>query len=498
MHRLALGILVCAACSSANTPSTPVDGSVPTPDSSVSPPATDVTRRAADSICSALFRCCDDNLDEYFAPYRGNDLLAQFKDRLPPDATLDEASCKTVLAEMLDVVPLGDWTRRVAAGDVTFDPAAFDACIATLDHAACGEPIRAALWDSTCLGFAPPSGGPAQRSFFHRTLGAGATCKPIRDGIGAAFYGTCNPTTSFCCYEVPGRDGCQFPYDGDGNGRTGTCQAIAGTGQSCSPSAPVKLCATGNDCDTDTLKCVAPVDAPLAVGAACIDAGYHALGTCQASYCDVLGTKKCEPMQPVGHDCSADEQCESGRCQTKCVEMDVCTGSPPPRPPSMPDGETCTNARDLIAASSASTTAGYTHLIAAPFGAADDYNPYKSSGLPPACSVVYDAKGHDVVYQVTLEPGDVLRMRLELDDGKQAGLYVLNSCPAATWWDSDMTGACGSNEYNVGFCNVVGCDPATLTLTHPATATAPATFWVVADQVGGTTSTGFHLDWRLD
>lgn len=495
MLRIAIVALACAACSSAQSNSVPVPDA-PVPEVDATPPASaaDVTKRAADSIGSALFRCCDDDLVEYFAPYRANELLEAFRDRLPP---ADEMACKTVLKEMLDIVPLGDWVTRASTGDVTFDAPAFDACLAALDGAACGDAVRAAVWDSTCLGFAAPAGGTSQRSFFRRTQGPSAACKPIRDGMGAAFYGTCDPTAAYCCYEVPGRDGCQFPYDADGNARSGTCHAVAATGQTCSPSAPVKLCATGSDCDGDTLKCVLPIEMPLAVGAACIDAGYYLLGTCQDSYCDIFGTKKCEAPKANGIDCSADEECQSGRCKTTCVPMDICTGVATPPPPPPADGETCTSARDLVTSSSASTTAGYSHRVAGSFGAVDNYNPLETSGLPPNCSVVYNANGHDVVYQVTLQPGDVLRMRLELTDGKQAGLYVLNSCPAATWPDSDQSGSCGSNEYNVGFCNVVGCDPATLTLTNPAMASA-ATFWIVADQVAGTTSTGFNLDWRLD
>src|SRR5689334_15034507 len=97
MQRLVFGTLMCVACSSASGPAASVDGGVTAPDAPLSPAATDVTHRAAASICSALFRCCDDDLVEYFAPYRGNDLLAQFKDRLPPAATLDEASCASVV-----------------------------------------------------------------------------------------------------------------------------------------------------------------------------------------------------------------------------------------------------------------------------------------------------------------------------------------------------------------------------------------------------------------
>lgn len=468
--------------------------------------AADVTRRAADAICSALFRCCDDDLVDYFAPYRENMLLEQFKPQLPPDATLDENGCRAVLKPMLEIVPLGDWVEQANDGSVTFDEPAFDACIAALDNATCGAEVRAALWDSTCLGFAPPAGGQARRSFFHRTRTAGATCKPIRDGIGAAFYGSCDPGQAFCCYEVPGRQGCQYPYDADGNARTGTCASTAAVGQTCSPSAPVQLCATGNDCDAETLRCVGANDAPLAVGATCVDDSYHLLGQCTDSYCDLFGTKRCEARHANGETCSADEQCESNRCSTTCVEMDLCTGEPsmedPPTPPPPSSGETCTSAIDLASVSVSSPVMGFAHRVTGTFGAANDYNPLGSSGMPPSCAYVYDANGNDRVYALTLQPGQTLRLRLELADGKQAGLYLLDSCPAGSWPDFDMTGACGSNEYNAGFCGPIGCDPAALTIAYPTTSgTQPnvaATFWVVVDQIAGTDSSGFSLDWNLD
>lgn len=493
MCRLLLCLLACAACSSA-TPTTQRPDAEISVDAVSPAPVPNVTARAAKAICGALFRCCDDDLVEYFAPYRNNELLAAFRDRLPPTGTLDEAGCQVVVEDMLDVVPLGDWVARANAGDVVFVPDAFDACITALDHATCGDAARAALWDSTCLGFTPPDGGTAQRAFFRRTKLSGASCQPIRDGIGAAFYGSCEPTAAFCCFEVPGRDGCQFPYDADGNARTGTCQAVASTGQACSPTAPVKLCATGSDCDGDTLKCVLPIDAPLAIGATCIDAGYHSLGVCTDSYCDVLGTKRCESRRANGQACSIGEQCQSGRCKTTCVPMDICTEV---APPAATDGETCASAKDLVAVSVASPAAGFTKRVTDVFGATNDYNPLKSSGLPPNCSVVYDASGKEVVYQATVQPGKALRLRLELADGKQAALYALNACPAATWPDSDMSGGCGSNEYNVGFCNIVGCDPASLTLSNASNMTA-ITYWIVVDQVAGATSTGFTLDWRID
>lgn len=280
----------------------------------------DMIPRSAAAICGALYRCCDADLALYFAPFRDNQLLAAFRDRLPPP---DETSCRQVMTEMLAITPFGDWTAAVERGEVTYDSAAFATCEASLQTAACGADVRAALWDSTCLGFSPPSGGTSQRSMFRRERSAGS-CGPVRDGVGAAFYGTCDPTVSFCCYQDPTRPGCQLPYDGNGNLRPGTCTAVMGIGQQCSSALPVALCATGNDCDPDTLVCVAPTDTPLAVGATCIDAGYHLLGSCQTSWCDVLGTKKCEPLRANGVTCGGGDECLSGRCNSVCVDNTVC------------------------------------------------------------------------------------------------------------------------------------------------------------------------------
>ena len=412
---------------------------------------------------------------------------------------LDEASCRLVVEEMLDIIPLGDWVRASNAGDVTYDAGAAAACVAALDTAACGQPARNALWDSTCFGFAAPSGGPEQRSMFHRTRPVGSTCAPVRDGVGAAFYGSCDPTTSFCCYEVPGRTGCQYPFDAAGVPRSGTCAPVAAVGAACGIAAPLKLCATGINCADDTQTCVAPVATPLAVGERCLDASFNQLGECQGSFCDALGTSRCEPQRANGAACTGGDECVSGLCNSVCVPMTICTGAPT-MPPPMTSNESCTNAPTLASASTASPLTGYTSRVAAPFGSANDYNPLGSSALPPACSVVYDARGKDVVYEVTLSPGDRLRVRAELADGKQAGIYLLDTCPGGSWPDFDLTGACGSNEYAVGFCGALGCDAAALDVRYPTTIsgqpTAPAKFWLVIDQVAGDTSSGFIVDWR--
>ncbi|HSN30092.1 MAG TPA: hypothetical protein VLT45_27585, partial [Kofleriaceae bacterium] len=330
MNRTLAALLVVLACCSKASPRLPDGGQPATGDAPASPPGDHLVERAATSICGALFRCCTTDLEAYFAPYRANDLLKAYRDRLPPAATLDETSCRQVVAEMLDIVPLGDWARAAAAGTVELDQPALQRCISALDHAACGEPARAALWDSTCFGFAAPAGGTEQRAFVHRTRHAGDTCAPIRDGVGATFYGTCDPTTSFCCYSQPGATGCQFPFDSASTPRTGTCQAVAATGASCSTAAPLSLCATGQDCDADSATCTAPSTTPLAIGQMCIDSHYQELGLCQGSWCDVLGSGKCMAFRDDGAACTSADECRSQHCDHTCLPDTRCDGAMPP------------------------------------------------------------------------------------------------------------------------------------------------------------------------
>lgn len=478
--------------------------------------AAELTRTVAASVCGALFRCCSEDLTTYFAPYRDNELLASFRDRLPPDAVLDEASCREVLEPMLDIVPLGDWVRSSLAGEVRYDDAAAGTCLENLDQAACGQPLRDALWDSTCFGFAAPGGGSDQRKAFQRTRGVGESCGPIRDGIGATFYGTCDPTTAFCCYQEPGQTGCQFPFSGQGP-RQGTCEAIAQVADTCSVTPPIKLCATGADCSDDTATCVVPSTVPLALGEPCIDENFTFLGECQDSFCDLFGTSNCEARHADGETCLGGDECTSGFCDSVCTPNDVCTGRDTPTPPmdagvdspldagsdvpATESNESCTSAPSLATSSVTSPLAGYVSRISGSFGASNDYNPLMSSGLPPSCAFAYDARGKEVVYAITLAPGDRLQLRAELVDGKQAGIYLLDSCPGASWPDFDLSGACGSNEYGAGFCGPVGCDPATLDFRYPAVLsgqpTSTATFWLVVDQVAGADSTGFVVDWKV-
>jgi len=283
---------------------------------------------AADAICGALFRCCSQqNIDDYFFSYANDQTLIDlgYDAQLPPKAAItDEASCSALVAEMLAIVPFGDWNEQAGLGNVTYHPDVAKDCEETLTNATCGAEVSAALYDAACFGFSAPV-GPKQRSTFSRTMGPGSTgCVPLRDGTGARFYGTCDPLVAFCCYESsasPG--GCAFPFDGDGNARAGACAPIAEEGQACSGGLnSVQLCKTGLDCDYEESVCVAPGTAPLQLGEDCMDASFNLLGECQDSWCDMLGTSKCEALKSDGTSCTFSNECESAAC-----EGGACTAS---------------------------------------------------------------------------------------------------------------------------------------------------------------------------
>ena len=540
---LALSCAALCACTS-STPATPDAGAntadaatgvdarpaqdASTADARPSTALATLTTDAATAICATLFRCCDgaDQAD-YFAPYLNNDLLSDFHDQLPPAVTLDEASCRSVLADMLDITPLGDWVAAATSGMVTFDGDAGTACLAALDGASCGEAARDALFDSTCFAFSAPTGGAEKRAYFDRTGATGASCLPIRDGVGAGFYGTCNPASHHCCYIDASEPelGCTYPFTGEGVARSGTCAPVAGLAQECTAIPPISLCATGVDCDYDSGTCVARSDAPLAIGSPCIDASFLTLGECVDSWCDLFGSKNCEAKKADDSACSAAYECMSGACvEQSCTEPTMCVSpgvsdevdagvadaGPADAGPADLDGgtasgsgETCADPIDLAAASSASDAPGYTDVVSGPFGASNDYNPLDSSGLPPGCSFVYDAVGLEVVYAVTLEPGETLKLRYTVTPSSSpGGLYILDSCSPVSWPDYDGSGACGNNEYaSNGYCGYLGCDPLDFTFTHPteidSTPTSAHTYWVVLDEVAGAVATSYQLDWKI-
>jgi hypothetical protein len=108
----------------------------------------------------------------------------------------------------------------VAAGEATFASYAAEGCRQTIETAACGAELEAAISYGSCVDIAAPEPG-TQRPMFVRTQGPGAACSSIRDGFGGLYYGTCDPAVSFCCQGTGGR--CGLPT---GTG-TGVCVAAA-------------------------------------------------------------------------------------------------------------------------------------------------------------------------------------------------------------------------------------------------------------------------------
>lgn len=204
--------------------------------------------------------------------------------------------------------------------------------------------------------------------------------------------------------------------------------------------------------------------------------------------------------------------------------VDGASGEPPPDgavadagPPLEPDatmsddgdtspGETCLDAPSLTAASEEipPNEPGYTHAVTGALGSANDYNPIQSAGLPPNCSLVFDAAGNEVVYQVVLNPGETMRMRLSLEGSTAIpALYFLDGCPEAGWPDLDGGGLCGDNEYKTdGFCQGGSCRPVVWDFTWPETIqgepTGTKTLFLVLDELEVATSQDFTLEWVIE
>ena len=178
------------------------------------------------------------------------------------------------------------------------------------------------------------------------------------------------------------------------------------------------------------------------------------------------------------------------------------TSTPAPQPGDM-NGETCSQAIDLANASTALEAGSpWPYRLEGSFGESNDYNPLSTSDLQPGCSMVYDATGLDSVVKVDLAPGETISMELFVTPNKsRAALYMLDSCPDATWPDHDESGACGNNEYDAhAFC-MSDCGPLGFQFTHPATLdgepTASKTYWIVIDTIETTDAEAWSLSWNI-
>ena len=296
------------------------------------PAAAAVVDAAAVALCGALYRCCpsDEELARFFAPVATSDPDGVFADvipRVPPNAPLSADECPSLVAAVHRTKGIGPFAAAAAAGEVDYDAAAAQSCLTRLDDATCGDDVTAALFDGTCFGLSAPLGGDQQRSMFTRTATDG-TCHPLADGFGGILFGTCDPTTSFCCID-DGSGACGF----GGTDDVGTCAPAAQEGEACSAFAPVLVCATGLECIPEAGPggsdgCVAPSLTTLADGDVCYDESvYRLLGDCVGGWCDATGTNRCEPRRVDGAECQTADQCVSLGCVDGiCGVDDFCAG----------------------------------------------------------------------------------------------------------------------------------------------------------------------------
>ena len=295
------------------------------PDGSVQSIAlSELNSRVAEGICEALLNCCDDESQAlYFYNYLENESLSAQHDYLPPNAALNPETCPSIMNELLSEVWLGSWKSQAEAGLVSYNPDEAFACLQELQNASCGEEMRSAIFDGECFGYSAPSGGDSHRRMFERTHTSDQTCQPLADGFGGLYYGSCDPSTHFCCVPDENFDGCN-PYPVPN--LEGTCTPASAEGEICSSLPPVQLCQSGLECDFNTGSCVAISRVPLQLGETCYEASnYLMLGDCENSWCDLFGTGKCEDLVANDGSCLLGESCESGYCDPV---MQICTEDP--------------------------------------------------------------------------------------------------------------------------------------------------------------------------
>lgn len=288
---------------------------------------------AAVALCDALYRCCpsDEEIARFFAVVANGDPDGIFADvipKLPPNAALSIEECPAVVTQIHTIKGVGPFVAAARDGLIDYDSSQAEACINGLDTAACGDDVANALFDGTCFGLGPPDGGEQQRSMFSRDAAEGL-CRPLADGFGGLFYGTCDPVHAFCCVDQ-GDGQCGFPGGDD----TGECVSVAPEGAACTAFNPVLLCATGLECVPGAGPnggdgCVAKEYVALVVGEICYDVnGLGLLGFCEQGWCDVTGSNACEASRDDGEVCQTPDQCRSRGCIAGvCGLDDFCSGN---------------------------------------------------------------------------------------------------------------------------------------------------------------------------
>ncbi len=292
----------------------------------VSTPGLFLTNRAQ-AICAELFRCCDTaEIDSFFSEFGAH--------------VQNPSDCETAITSILGTLE-PDWEALVASGEVTYDRAAAEACIAGFSNRECGvdteelpavcddvflpnqEPGQACSDDASCK---DTPAGDYSRCEIDTGAASGVCVAPPGIDEPCTFGGCAsglycvpddggNPTT--CQPKIGEAHPCRFGRDqcadglhcqDDGSGN-GSCQPLPVAGQPCQWE-----CATGFICQDDghgNNVCRAPAIANE--GEPC-DGWTIVCAT--GLFCTPLATSgyQCKAPQPNGAVCDSGEQCQSGYC----------------------------------------------------------------------------------------------------------------------------------------------------------------------------------------
>lgn len=305
-------LAVFAACTDAVTADPADSGALPTPTDTTPAPTTtptgsapedaakpdraiapDVRQRIeaydtalAKAVCGKITTCCNDADRDLFA---GQFKEAPYKNTTP----LTNENCETVLKASYDALYLEKWGVSASVGNIVFDDAKGQACIAKVGAATCGTTLTSVLFDGACFGI-------RGNEVFRKVGALGAACDDIGD---TTFIGECDPAQGYCNEKKK-------------------CTAWRKTGESCgillNDAGPAErlFCAPGTNCDGQTLrnpgKCSGAAR-NVALGETCTAQTGPDLVCPAGSYCDVLGTGKCTLAKANGEACSADDECTSPR-----------------------------------------------------------------------------------------------------------------------------------------------------------------------------------------
>lgn len=240
-------------------------------------PLQDLATPFAESYCSVLFRCCD---QEERTPVGGGDLQI--------DAS-SESTCTSEFADILNQFVVPSWSAGVSEGRLAYDPQAAKACLDAFDSADCS---------AFPAGDAVGSGQGDCEDIIEPQVELGGTCKLDAE--------------------------CKEGRCATGESETGTCEALLSEGETCEGG----VCEDGLYCESWNNAC----QQKKSVGEQC--SGDR---ECTSSICELGdGTSEvCKSKKSGGETCTRDEACASGYCDRSdsesgegtCLAEPVCDGA---------------------------------------------------------------------------------------------------------------------------------------------------------------------------